>query len=1342
MLTARPQDSPSAVFRTGTTLRDTPVRIAAAYVTFGVLWIWLSDTALAWLKLPGDLGYWAATGKGTAFVLLSAAVVFLTARREVRALLHAACLLDAVAKATTDAVVVKDAAGRYLFCNAAAAQIVGRPVAEIVGRDQVAVFGAAGGRMTERDQRIMQSGVGEEYEEPLTVGGRERTYHVVKAPYLDARGSVAAMVGVYRDVTERNRAEAEVRHARLMLRLVLDTVPQGVFWKDAQSRHLGCNAVVARALGFDSPEQLVGRTDAEIPSLGPGQAARYMRDDQEVIRTGTARLRGREQLTRADGSTVWLETHKLPLRDDTGRVVGVIGTWEDVTERRQTEEALRESEGQFRATFEQAAVGMAHVGLDGRFVRANERFAAITGLTREELLAATFQGITHPDDLAADLSLVGRLLAGEVPFYSLEKRYLQKGGGVVWVNLTVSLRRDERGEPIYFISVVEDITARKWTEAALRDSERRFRATAAAAPVAFWETDPDMLCTFLSCGWQELTGQDPADGLGLGWLAMTHSDDAAAAEAAFRAANDRRQAVDIDYRVRRADGRYAWVVDRARPRFGPAGEFLGMVGAVIDIDARKQAVAALRASEGRLRLFVEHAPAALAMFDRDMRYLVASRRWISDYRLQDTDLTGRSHYDLFPEIPDEWRAVHARGLAGEVVRADRDSFRRADGSVQWLRWEVRPWHDAAWAVAGIVMFADDITAGVEAEAALRESEERVRATFEQAAVGIAHIDPAGRFVWVNERYAALTGYTRAELVAGLTLDAVTHPDDRPRDAEGIARLTAGETQAYAPEKRFVRKDGSLCWVQVTVSAPRLPDGRVVHLIGVAQDITDRKRAEAALRESEERFRNLVEFLPDAVFLNVGGRVAFCNPACVRLFGAADATDLIGKTPFDLHPPEWHDILRRRVTSQEATGEPVPGIEEEVLRLDGRRVPVYVAALPVMDRGVRALLVVLHDLTERKRAEAQLHQQELMIREAGELAHVGGWGFDPATGRGDWTEETARIHTLPPAAEASVAEGLSFYAGEDRARIEAAVAAAAADGTPYDLELRLTAADGLEKWVRTICRPIVDGGRVVRVRGSIQDITDRKRTEEEIRALNADLERRVRDRTAELVAANAELESFSYSVSHDLRSPIRHITGFAAIVLEACGPQLPPENHGHLEQVVKAARRMGQLVDDLLKFSRLGRRSLCRQAVDTGRLVDDCLREVLPNPAGRRIETRVGDLPACFGDPGLLRQVWINLLSNAVKYTGRRDPAVIQVGATATPDGVAYFVQDNGAGFDMRYAHKLFGVFQRLHRAEEFEGTGIGLALVQRIVHQHGGRAWAEAEPGKGATFWFTLGRPG
>ena len=261
---------------------------------------------------------------------------------------------------------------------------------------------------------------------------------------------------------------------------------------------------------------------------------------------------------------------------------------------------------------------------------------------------------------------------------------------------------------------------------------------------------------------------------------------------------------------------------------------------------------------------------------------------------------------------------------------------------------------------------------------------------------------------------------------------------------------------------------------------------------------------------------------------------------------------------------------------------------------------------------------------------------------------------------------------------------------------------------------------------------------------------------ELQQAHNQLEQRVKDRTAELEAANNELEAFSYSISHDLRSPLRSVDGFSKSVLDDYGSQLPLQAQRDLQTVRKGAQRMGELIDDLLTFARLIRQPLRHQTVNVAELVRRVWEELNRwQPERRKIELHIGELPPCRGDPSLLKQVWTNLLSNALKYSGKRETAVIEIGAmeygnTGVPEktplskapisqhSTVYFVRDNGTGFDMRYAPKLFGVFQRLHRADEYEGTGVGLAIVQRILHRHGGQVWAEAAVDRGATFYFTL----
>lgn len=293
---------------------------------------------------------------------------------------------------------------------------------------------------------------------------------------------------------------------------------------------------------------------------------------------------------------------------------------------------------------------------------------------------------------------------------------------------------------------------------------------------------------------------------------------------------------------------------------------------------------------------------------------------------------------------------------------------------------------------------------------------------------------------------------------------------------------------------------------------------------------------------------------------------------------------------------------------------------------------------------------------------------------------------------------------------------------------------------FELELRLLHADG--HYVPVLARGFVvrdAQGRALRIAGTNTDLSERKRAEAAIRELNASLEYRVAERTRELELANQELEAFAYSVSHDLRAPLRSIEGLAAMLEREAATSLSSDGQRMVGLLGDSAKRMDTLINDLLRFARTSRESLTRVDTPVAALVRLCISELSGEIEARRIDLEVGDLPSCHADPNLLRQVFANLLGNAVKYTRKQEQPRIEVGWRQQGAQPAYYVRDNGAGFDMKYADKLFGVFQRLHSTREFEGTGVGLAISARIIERHGGRIWAEAAPQQGATFYFSLG---
>jgi PAS domain S-box-containing protein len=285
----------------------------------------------------------------------------------------------------------------------------------------------------------------------------------------------------------------------------------------------------------------------------------------------------------------------------------------------------------------------------------------------------------------------------------------------------------------------------------------------------------------------------------------------------------------------------------------------------------------------------------------------------------------------------------------------------------------------------------------------------------------------------------------------------------------------------------------------------------------------------------------------------------------------------------------------------------------------------------------------------------------------------------------------------------------------------------------------TRKDGGRVWLAWTNRPLYDEqGNIVEILSIGNDITRLKQVEKEIQALNAELEQRVAARTRQLVEANRNLESFTYSVSHDLRAPLRAISGYSSILLQDLR-DIPEQDRKYLGMVRQNAHEMGRLIDDLLNFSKLGQQSLRRETVNPSSIIQEILQGIRSDGSARNVEFITGPLPPCQADPALFRQVLANLISNALKFSRTREHPVVEIGSLFTDDHPVYFVQDNGVGFDMRYADKIFGVFQRLHSPEEYEGTGVGLAIVHRIIELHGGRIWVESEPGKGTTFYFTCG---
>lgn len=882
------------------------------------------------------------------------------------------------------------------------------------------------------------------------------------------------------------------------------------------------------------------------------------------------------------------------------------------------------------------------------------------------------------------------------------------------------------------------VTVARQTTAATEFNEARLMDFVELSSDWLWETDIKHRFTLVSGGIRSIANMDGDDFAGRAlWDIRARPTDGSLWASHIRKLEQR---AHFTLLVSRTDlsGLVRHLEFTGKP-LSENGAFVGYRGVGRDVTQHLESDRHLRTSEERFRTLVESFYDWYWEQDAQLCFTELMTSPQNPSPMRTGEAIGKTRWALADAMPEQgdWHE-HIELLERH---APYDGFvyrRRTSSGPRWFSVTGRPTFDSAGRFTGYRGVTRDVTQERQTRQALVASEERYRNTFERAPVGIVSTDVSGRWERVNQTFARMLGHDADDLVGKSDAD-FTHPDDVDEDISLFADLREERSAIYEHEKRFIRANGAIVWARVTVNALRHANGAFSHSIAIVQDISEHVAAERERKAIEHRYRQLVDVSPDGIVVHRNARILFANPAGVKIFGVTHMDALLNQ-PLKLYVDN-EGAQRMGVNASAKPGTTVARQQFRVRRVDDHIADVECTGVVVEFSDGPAVLCLIRDISESVAAEKALHESRTRYREVVESVNEVIFQAD-MSGRflflnPSWTRVSG--HDVNESVGQHMAD---FLHPDDRADAREAIKQLLrGERQQSECELRIRTTDGEVRWLEVHTRVMTSAaGEPLGVMGSMDDITTRKVAELTLKNVNIDLESRVRARTAELEASNRELEAFSYSVSHDLRAPLRAIDGFSMILQEDLADALDGVARTHLQRIRAATARMAQLIDDLIELARLSRQALRRENLDLSLMVTTILDDIHQENPGRALEAEIAPGLTVNADRALMRIALENLLRNAWKFSADEPVSRIGFYAIRESDNMMFCVADNGIGFDMAYADKLFMPFYRLHASSDFAGSGIGLATVARIIQRHGGSIDADAAPGEGARFYFSIGR--
>ena len=1251
--------------------------------------------------------------------------------------------------------VLYDADRRIQYINSYGAALMGLSPNDIVGR---------------RDEEILPPDVTESFL-PLLIKSVETrqpqsgectmplksgTYTFIASyvPVLDGHGGIRQILGITHDVTERKRAEEQ----REILQKAVDTSNDGTTIVSAEGSIIYANPAFERMFGYGRGE-LIGK---EVATLNAPDAQKTRTEIMTALaKHGT--WHGEVHNITKDGTVFITEASTAAVNDAYGRMICLISNQRDITERKINETALKNSEAKFRTLAEVAPVGIYLTNEQGQCTYANQRWCAMAGMTVEQASGDGWSAAIHPDDREEVFDAWNRMVGSESK-WDKEYRFITPDGKVTWIFGYATAVRDDTGKVTGYIGANVDITERKQAEEEreqlLAQVVKERQAAAELADVIQRERDilniimentrtqlayldRDFNFVGVNSAYVEGCGRPAEELIGRNHFELFPDP---ANEAIFTKVRDSGEPMEFhkkpfEYIDQPERGTTYWDWTLV-PVEDADGTVQGLVFSLLDVTEEVRADkileeihAEVALERRRLEAVLNALPVAVLIADARGQLIqanpAASAIWGGETPMVDSPESYGTYKAFWPDTGRQVEA-HEWGLAraiarGEESEAEEVEIETFDGKRKTILNYALPIRDVEENIVGAVAVNVDITERKRAQEEVQKGEERLKLAQRLANIGAWDWDIINdRLIWSEEVPLILGVSPDIRETAVRTFFDTLHPEDQPRITKAV-EASISEGHHYKEEHRVVWPDGTVRWVEEIGDVVRDHDGRVIRMVGMIYDITDQKVA----FDSKSRLAAIVESSSDAMITKaIDGTISTWNPGAERMYGYS-AEEIIGQPITVLIPPDKHDEEDEIVLKLER-GERIEQFETIRIRKSGRRILVSLTISPIKDEQgqVVAAATTARDITAQKQAERALRESEERFRVAITNSKISVAMVDRDL-RYTWVSNAPRDLQLGKLLgrrmeEVNPAEGaLEWSAAKQRVLDTGA-------GIREEVPLRL--ADGMHYFDLT-AEPLRDqDGEIIGVTSAAIDITDRKHAEEDMKAMNEMLARHA----ARLAETNKELEAFSYSVSHDLRAPLRSINGFSLALLEDYGDRLDEDGRDYLNRVRAASERMARLIDDLLQLSRVSRAAINREELDLSAMAREIAATVKDSEPERDATFVIEDGMTAHGDRALLNLVIENLFRNAWKFTSKHPTARIEFGRTQVDGSTAFFVRDDGAGFDMKFSEKLFLPFQRLHSVTDFPGTGVGLPLVQRIIDRHGGRVWAEGEVEKGATFYFEL----